>query len=139
MTPGPRKVVLDASAVLAWVLHERGWDTVDTMLPVAVLPAPNLAEVLEQARAYGHRMREQELYEALVAYGLRVEPVLPADGVRAAELIGAAKRAPSRAVGTLSLGDGLCLAVAERLGLPVTGGDQVWESVDLTVPYLPFR
>ena len=28
---------------------------------------------------------------------------------------------------SLSLGDGLCIAVAERLGLLVTGGDEYWD------------
>ena len=41
--------------------------------------------------------------------------------------------------GSLSLGDGLCIAVAERLGLPLTGGDQHWSTVSSTVPFMPFR
>jgi PIN domain nuclease of toxin-antitoxin system len=57
--------------------------------------------------------------------------------VRAAELISTSKADPD--VGSLSLGDGLCIAVAERLQLPVTGGDRCWAQVDATVPFLPFR
>ena len=41
--------------------------------------------------------------------------------------------------GSLSLGDGLCIAVAERLELPITGGDLYWETLDLRVRVLSFR
>ncbi len=42
-------VVLDASAVLAWVLNEKGANTVARMLPVAVLPVSALVETLYRA------------------------------------------------------------------------------------------
>jgi len=38
----------------------------------------------------------------------------------------------------LSLGDGVCLAVTERLNLPVTGGDQLRAELPLTVQFMPF-
>lgn len=38
-----------------------------------------------------------------------------------------------------SPGDGLCLAVAERLGPTVTGGEAQWAEVDLRVALLPYR
>jgi len=44
-----RRVVLDASALLAWVLNERGADTIGTLSLVAVIPAPNFVEVLYRA------------------------------------------------------------------------------------------
>jgi PIN domain nuclease of toxin-antitoxin system len=39
----------------------------------------------------------------------------------------------------LSLGDALCIAVAERLQLPIAGADQLWETLDLGVKFLPYR
>jgi PIN domain nuclease of toxin-antitoxin system len=48
-------------------------------------------------------------------------------------------RRQARGAGSLSLGDGLCIAVAERLGLPVTGGHQHGEALDLAVEFVPFR
>lgn len=68
---------------------------------------------------------------------MRVEPLLDADTVRAAELILLSKA--DRDPGSLSLGDGLCIATAERLGLPLTDGDRYWSNVDLSVAFLPFR
>lgn len=140
MSTADRRVVLDASAVLAWVLQERGWDTVDRLLAVGVVPAATLVEVLYRAPERGHRMRPAELHDALLGVGLRVESVTDADTVRAAELIGDSRASRVVVAGSsLSLGDGLCLAVAERLDLPVTGGDRHWETCDLRVRYLPFR
>ena len=66
-----------------------------------------------------------------------VEPVTDADAERAAELIVASKASPGQ--GSLSLGDGLCIAVAERLALPLAGGDRYWSQVPLRVEFLPFR
>lgn len=134
---GARRVVLDASALLAWVLNERGATTVDRMLAVGAAPASVLVETLYRAVEKGHRLPPNQLQEALLEMGLDVEPVTADDVVRAADLIAASRRAPGE--GSLSLGDGLCIAVAERLELPITGGDQHWETLDLTVSYLPFR
>ena len=67
-----------------------------------------------------------------------VEPVITKDAIRAADLIAASKAASSPA-GSLSLGDGLCIAVAERLELPITGGDLYWETLELRVKVLSFR
>lgn len=134
---GDRKVVLDASAALAWILKEKGWETVDKLLGVAVLPAPALVETLYRAKEKGHRAAPADLHADLVQLGLHIEPLLPEDAPRAAELI-----ATSRALGqpgSLSLGDGLCIATAERLRLVLTGGDQHWEQLDLEVQYQPFR
>ncbi len=137
MIPPPRKVALDASAVLAWVLRERGHDVIDQLLSFAVVPASAMVETLYRARDKGHRLSSDALHADLLALGLTVEPVTDADTVRAAELIAASKVDPSP--GSLSLGDGLCIAVAERLGVTLTGGDRYWSQVRSTVPFLPFR
>jgi len=134
---GARRVVLDASALLAWVLRERGQDTGDRVLSVAVIPSSAMVETLYRARERGHAQSSAALHTDLLALGLEVEPVTDADTVRAAELIATSRTDP--AAGSLSLGDGLCIAVAERLQLPVTGGDRYWAQVAATVPFLPFR
>ena len=135
-----RLVVLDASAVLAWVLREQGHKVIDRLLASAVLPASAMVEVLYRAPERGHRLRPTQLHDDLLALGLDVEPVTDHDTVRAAELIGASRSARTPADSrSLSLGDGLCLAVAERLRLPVSGGDEYWKSVDLDVAFFPFR
>lgn len=133
-----RLVVLDASAVVAWAQHERpGWETIDKLLDVAIVPASALTESLYRLQQLGHRLSLQDMRQALLDLGVRVEPFTDQDTVRAAELIFASRRESS--MSSLSLGDGMCLAVAERLQLTVTGGDQHWATCDLTVDFLPFR
>lgn len=140
MSSGDRRVVVDASALLAWVLKEAGALTVDKILPVAVAPASAMTETLYRARERGSGLSPQEIYDSLVAQGVEVEPVIAEDAVRAAELIEASRRARQGSkASSLSLGDGLCIAVAERLGLIVTGGDNLWATLSLNVNYRPFR
>jgi len=133
-----RRIVLDASAVLEWILGRPAKTLVDKLLPVAVIPSSGLAEVLYIARLRGHGLGSSDLASALIAMGAEVEPVLTQDAIRASELIAESKSASSPA-GSLSLGDGLCIAVAERLNLPITGGDLYWETLDLRVKVLSFR
>ena len=133
---GDRRVVLDASALLAWVMRERGSETVDVLLPYAVVPVSAMVETLYRAAELGHQLPMADLHRDLLSMGLVVEPVAESDALRAAQLIGGSRRGRG---GSLSLGDGLCLAVAERLGLTVTGGDQMWEALDLAVDHRPFR
>ncbi|MGH3612340.1 MAG: hypothetical protein ACRDRK_07030 [Pseudonocardia sp.] len=71
MSPG-RRVVLDASALLAWVLNERGAATIGKLLPVAVIPAPNLVEVLYRAPERGHRMEPADLHSHVTSMGVAV-------------------------------------------------------------------
>ena len=133
-----RRIVLDASAALEWILGGSARALVDKLLPVAVIPSSGLTEVLYIARLRGHGIASSELAGALMAMGAAVEPVITQDAIRAADLIAASKSASSPA-GSLSLGDGLCIAVAERLELPITGGDLYWETLDLRVKVLSFR
>lgn len=123
--------------MLAWVLSERGAATVDKVLAISVLPVSAMVEVLYRAVERGHRQISADLHTDLLALGVRVEPLLDADAVRAAELIAASKAGPGS--GSLSLGDGLCIATAERLDLPITGGDRYWGDVEMGVAFLPFR
>ena len=137
MTPPPR-VVLDASAALEWILARKHKLVIAKLLPVAVLPSSALTEALYNAVLAGHALDPQSLHDALLVAGVRIEPITAEDSVRAAELISSTRLAKP-AAGSLSLGDGLCIAVAERLNLTVAGGDQFWETLDLRVSYTPYN
>ena len=126
--------------MIAWTQQEFGCQVVDKLLAVAVVPASAMTEALYRLQERGHRLPPADMRLALLALGVREEPVAAEDAVRAAELITQSRKSQSRDRGkSLSLGDGLCIAVAERLQLPVTGGDQHWAECDLRVDFLPFR
>ncbi|MCX9191621.1 PIN domain nuclease [Carbonactinospora thermoautotrophica] len=134
-----RRIVLDASAVVAWARAEQGADIVGKLLPVAVIPAPNLAEALYIIRRHGHGMSRAELHLHILGMGALIEPFTEPDALRAAELIDLSRANPASGGRTLSLGDAQCVAVAERLGLPVCGDDRAWDAWPVRVPFRRFR
>lgn len=111
--------VLDASAILTFLLGEDGADVVEAFLmDGAYCAAANWSEVMQKVRAAD---RDWELTGALLmSYGIRIEPVLAADAEWAA-------RRWRRGEG-LSLADRLCLALAARLDTDVVTADAAWGS-----------
>ena len=111
--------VLDASAVLAFLQGEDGADVVAVALvDGAVCGAANWSEVAQKVLASG---RDWILARALLgSYGIRIEPVAVEDAEWAA-------RRWRRGEG-LSLADRLCLALGERLDVPVLTADRSWGS-----------
>jgi PIN domain nuclease of toxin-antitoxin system len=110
-------IVLDASAILAFVQDEAGADLVEAALGNEPrCGAANWSEVAQKVLSAG---RDWDLVRALlVSYGLQIEPV------EAVDAEWAAKRW-SRGEG-LSLGDRLCLALAERVDCDVLTADTAW-------------
>lgn len=111
--------VLDASAVLAWAQGEPGSDVVERVLVEgAVCGAANWSEVVQKVRAAG---RDWLLLKALLEdYSLTIEPVTADDAERAA--------ASWRPGSGLSLGDRLCLALAQRRDRTVWTADTAWST-----------
>jgi len=114
-------VILDASAVLAFLLREPGQDRViEVLLTEPRMSTVNFAEVvtkyvLRGAAAQGERLRE----ELPVVF-------VPVDEDLA--LQAALMAAVTRPFG-LSLGDRICLALARRTGLPALTADRSWLEV----------
>ncbi len=112
-------VVLDASAILAFLQDEDGTDVVEAALADnARCGAANWSEVAQKVLAAG---RDWYLVRALlVGYGVRIEPVVADDAEWAA---GRWRRGDG-----LSLADRLCMALAERLDTDVLTADRAWGS-----------
>lgn len=109
--------VLDASAVLAFLQGENGSDVVETaLIEGSRCGAANWSEVAQKVLGSG---RDWGLARGLLSsYGLRVEPVTEADAERAARNWRRGLR--------LSLADRLCVALGERLEVPVLTADSAW-------------
>jgi ribonuclease VapC len=121
--PSPPPVVLDTSAVLAWMRDEPGAQVVDPLLAEAVMSAANWSETWQKLHQHGvdadratHRLR---------VLGVQVEPLTATDAVTAARLWDR-----GRGVG-LSLGDRCCLALAHRLGRAAVTADTAWAQLPL--------
>lgn len=110
-------VVLDASAILAFLQNEDGADAVEAALSGdSCCGAANWSEVAQKVLGAG---RDWEIVRALlVSYGVRVEAVTGDDAEWAA-------RRWKRGEG-LSLADRLCLALAERADAEVLTADVAW-------------
>lgn len=112
--------VLDASAVLAYLQGEPGADRVESHLDGGVIGAANWSEVAQKIRSGGADWGVARTL--LLSYDLRVVAVTAAD----AEIAASSWRRGSG----LSLGDRLCLALAERLDAPALTADRAWGESD---------
>ena len=112
-------VVLDASAILAFVQGEEGAEVVEAHLDDdARCGAANWSEVAQKVRAAG---RDWDLVRSLLwSYEIAVEPVTEGDADRAARRWTAGEG--------LSLADRLCLGLAKRLDVDVLTADRTWGS-----------
>ena len=112
-------VVLDASAILAFLQDEAGAEVVREALgDDPRCGAANWSEVAQKILAGGH---DWSLVRALLSsYGLGVAPVVAEDAEWAA-------RRWRRGEG-LSLADRLCLALGERTDADVLTADTAWGS-----------
>ena len=111
-------VVLDASALLAFLKGEDGDDVVRSALADdARCSAANWSEVAQWVLAAG---RDWPMIRGVVqaGYGVSVEPVLEADAEWAARRW--------RRGENLSLADRLCIALGERLDADVLTADTAW-------------
>lgn len=116
--------VLDASALLAHLNDERGAVLVrEAMAHGAAISVVNWTEVLSKLAERGEdpELAAAEMKETgLIGPVLSIEPVTSGDSVEIARL-------RSRTVKQgLSLADRACLALAERLGVPVLTADTAW-------------
>ena len=118
-------VVLDASALLAYLQDEPGGEHVRAVLPRAVMSAVNWTEVIGKAREEG--VDTQGLREDLESLGLAFEPF----SVVQAEIAGRLEERTRRH--GLSLGDRACLALGMDRGEPVCTADRAWTQPHLGV------
>lgn len=119
--------LLDASALLAFLLEEPGLERVSAAMVVegAFISSVNLAEVAARLSDLGNS-------EATVAGMLRLPKleVLTFGGELA--MTSAHLRPATRPLG-LALGDRACLATALAAGLPVLTADRTWAQLDIGV------
>jgi PIN domain nuclease of toxin-antitoxin system len=117
--------VLDSSALLCLLNGETGADRVAETLPLAVIGAVNLAEVVGKLRDRGLSMEEVE--EVLGGFNLDVRPLTATQAYATGHL-----RPATRALG-LSLGDLACLALAAELASPALTADREWTKTEVGV------
>jgi ribonuclease VapC len=118
-------VVLDSSALLAFIHGEPGGEGVAEVIGDAVMSSVNHAEVVTKLVE-----RTGSLAAARAALGIASVDLIDFDR-ELAEDAGALVR-HTRPAG-LSLGDRACLALAAREGVPAVTADRIWATLKLDV------
>lgn len=118
-------VVLDASALLAYLQDEPGGEAIEEILAEAVISSVNWAEVVQKSVAVG--VVVDGMGEDLEALGLEIVPFTPEDGEMAGRLWLQTKQAG------LSLGDRACLSLGLRLDVRVLTCDRIWTTLGLAL------
>lgn len=111
-------IVLDASALLALINREPGWEVVATAAAAedATISSINYTEVLQKAARRG--VNVEVVDSALDALGVTVTPFSRLDARLTASFY--------RHGSGLSLADRVCLALARSLSSPAYTADRAW-------------
>lgn len=118
--------VLDASALLAVIHRERGFERLTPeLLAEAVIGTVNIAEV--QSKLVLSGWRPEEAWEDATGAVAEVLPFTAEHAKTAGSLV-----AQTRPLG-LSLGDRACLALALVLHAPVYTADRAWKNLKVGV------
>ena len=126
---GDTKRVLDASALLAVLYREVGFDVVP--LEGSAVSAVNWSEVVQVAARRGADV--VGLGDAIAAEGTVVVPFTAEHAESAAELW------PRTRAAGLSLADRACLALARHHGVPALTADRAWGDVQVGVEVVVVR
>lgn len=118
-------IVLDASALLAYLFAEAGHEVVADAIDSCCLSSVNLAEVLSRFARDGHD--PDRVLQQIAGSGIEIVPFAGEDAALAAGMV------PLTQKFGLSLGDRACLALALRRDLPAMTADRVWSQLDLPI------
>lgn len=140
----PRISLLDASALVALILREAGWKTVDLIAEsgLALTTPIALAETFEICRLKKTGISQDEIRKLLELKNVQMVPVVAEDAADAGYIYkkAADHNSRSKAKVHVSLADVILLAVGKRLNAIVVFSDNAWELIDLPgIEIRPFR
>lgn len=118
-------IVLDASALLAFLFQEAGHEQVGAEIEDSCLSTVNLSEVIGRFVRDGHDARV--VLQRLVSSNIDIVSFSPTHAGLAASLV------PATQPLGLSLGDRACLALALNRDLPALTADRAWAELDVGV------
>ena len=136
--------LLDASALVALILREPGWKTIDAIAEsgLALTTPIALAETFEICWQKKTGISQDEIRKLLDLKNLQIVPVVEEDGAEAGYIYkkAADHNSKSKVKIRVSLADVILLAVGKRLDAIVVFSDNAWELIDLPgIEIRPFR
>lgn len=123
--------VLDASAMLALLRREKGYEKVAAVVAISKASTVNLAEVGSHLMNAGESLANTKAQ--LDSLGVEVMPFDEEQAIETARL-----RPLTRSL-SLSLSDRACLALARQLRLPAMTTDRAWGKVNVGVQVTVIR
>jgi PIN domain nuclease of toxin-antitoxin system len=125
-------MVLDASAMLAYLFRESGCDLVASHIENACISTVNLSEVA--GRFVRDGIDAAPIIRNIASTAIEIVPFTWEQALQAANLV------PKTKPYGLSLGDRACLGLAKERNLTVLTADRVWATiVGIDVDILPIR
>lgn len=126
-------VVLDASAVLAFLQDEQGSEKLNAVLleGKGVISTVNYAEII--GKLFDAGLPDASVRTVLESLDLRIEPLDETQAWMTGKL-----RIITKKFG-LSLGDRACLALACAKKLPVITSDKQWQNLDTDIQIIQLR
>ena len=118
-------LVLDSSALMAFLNGDPGADVVQCAMPDSVMSAVNFSEVVAKLAEDGDH--GEDIESVLERLNLTLESFDPDQAFTAGML-----RPLTRSAG-LSLGDRACIALGLRVGYGVLTADRGWAALDLGI------
>ena len=119
------KIVIDASAILALLKMEKGYEKVANRLDDAIISSVNFSEVITVISRNG--FGTEDVIKSLKNTFLHIIEFDTEQAIITATIDKTTKKHG------LSLGDRACLALAKQKNLPVLTSDKVWKGLDLDV------
>jgi PIN domain nuclease of toxin-antitoxin system len=122
-----RKVILDASALIAYILQERGWETIQNLISKSIMSSVNVSEVAK----YFIEKKDVQIEQIKRTMNQLIDEVIVFDEDQAyicADLIRYTKQYG------LSQADRACISLALSTGYPIYTTDKAWNK--LTIPNL---
>lgn len=124
-------IALDASALIALLKLEPGWEVVEQYLQASIISAVNLAETLSKYAEYGG-----DIDQAMSLFEEAAIEIVPASFEQAVDA--SRLRMPTKAFG-LSIGDRFCFALARERKVPVLTAEHIWDKVKVGVKVIRIR
>ena len=126
------KIIFDASAVVALLAKEKGFEVIKRHLKNAIISSVNISEV------YKYCIDKQNLAadECKNIMGISGIKIIDFDEKQA--LIAADIYPKTKEYG-LSLGDRACIALAIEKKYPILTCDKIWEKINLDVKFIMVR
>lgn len=118
-------MILDASALIAFIYKEKGMDFVEKYLANSEISTINLAEVAAYMVKQGVAIKEASM--------LLQDLSIPSVHFDEMQAFTTAQLVEKTAAKGLSLGDRACLALAIQRNCPVLTADKAWVSLNLKI------